>query len=199
MSDETSDARLRADARRNRRTVLDAAVALLAQRPQATMQEVADASGLGRTTVYRHFPRRQDLIDALFEEVLREAGETIEQAVGKAQNARELLCDLGPRIIAIGDRYRFLDAHPELRERTLSGADGGDQRLEDFLRRAQERGELRADLPVAWMLTTLRGLGIVAMIEVSAGRTTVEEAGRNVGETCASAFSANVASSVGGK
>jgi AcrR family transcriptional regulator len=199
MTDETSDARLRADARRNRRTVLDAAVALLAQRPQATMQEVADASGLGRTTVYRHFPRRQDLIDALFEEVLREAGETIEQAVGKAQNARELLCDLGPRIIAIGDRYRFLDAHPELRERTLSGADGGDQRLEDFLRRAQERGELRADLPVAWMLTTLRGLGIVAMIEVSAGRTTVEEAGRHVGETCASAFSANVASSAGGK
>jgi AcrR family transcriptional regulator len=199
MSDETSDARLRADARRNRRTVLDAAVALLAQRPQATMQEVADASGLGRTTVYRHFPRRQDLIDALFEEVLREAGETVEQAVREADNARELLCDLGPRIIAIGDRYRFLDAHPELRERTLSGADGGDQRLEDFLLRAQERGELRADLPVAWMLTTLRGLGIVAMIEVSAGRTTVEEAGRHVGETCASAFSPLVAPSAGGK
>jgi AcrR family transcriptional regulator len=199
MSDETSDARLRADARRNRRTVLDAAVALLAQRPQATMQEVADASGLGRTTVYRHFPRRQDLIDALFEEVLREAGETVEQAVREADNARELLCDLGPRIIAIGDRYRFLDAHPELRERTLSGADGGDQRLEDFLLRAQERGELRADLPVAWMLTTLRGLGIVAMIEVSAGRTTVEEAGRHVGETCASAFSPLVGPSAGGK
>jgi AcrR family transcriptional regulator len=199
MSDQTSDAGLRADARRNRRTVLDAAVALLAQRPQATMQEVADASGLGRTTVYRHFPRRQDLIDALFEEVLREAGETIEQAVRHAKNARELLCDLGPRIIAIGDRYRFLDAHPELRERTLSGTDGGDQHLEDFLRRAQERGELRADLPVAWMLTTLRGLGIVAMIEVSAGRTTVEDAGRHVGETCASAFSTHAVTPAGGK
>src|SRR5690349_24467077 len=100
MTEETSEARLRSDARRNRRTVLDAAVALLAQRPQATMQEVADASGLGRTTVYRHFPRRQDLIDALFQEVLREAAATVEEALRDATTPRELLCDLGARIIA---------------------------------------------------------------------------------------------------
>jgi len=104
MTEETTDARLRSDARRNRRTVLNAAVALLAQRPQATMQEVADASGLGRTTVYRHFPRRQDLIDALFTEVIREATGTTEEALRSAGSARELLCELGPRFIAIGDR-----------------------------------------------------------------------------------------------
>jgi AcrR family transcriptional regulator len=190
MTDETTEARLRSDARRNRRTVLDAAVALLAQRPQATMQEVAEASGLGRTTVYRHFPRRQDLIDALFEEVLREAADTVEEALSSASSPRELLCELGPRIIAIGDRYRFLDAHPDLRERALAGEESGDQDnpLEAYLSAAQRRGEVRTDLPVTWMLTTLRGLGVVAMVEVSAGRMSVEEAGRHVGETCASAF-----------
>jgi AcrR family transcriptional regulator len=191
MTEDTSDARLRSDARRNRRTVLDAAVALLAQRPQATMQEVADASGLGRTTVYRHFPRRQDLIDALYEEVLREAAETVQEAVTRAPDARALLCDLGTRIIAIGDRYRFLDAHPDMRERTLEGRrDGGADPLERYLTEAQTRGEVRDDLPVSWMLTTLRGLGVVAMVEVTAGRVTVEEAGRHIGETCASAFAA---------
>jgi AcrR family transcriptional regulator len=188
MTDQTSDARLRSDARRNRRTVLDAAVALLAQRPQATMQEVADASELGRTTVYRHFPRRQDLIDALFEEVLREAAETVQQALDAAGSARELLCELGPRIIAIGDRYRFLDANPELRERALTPNNDGANPLETYLVAAQERGEVRDDVPVAWILTTLRGLGVVAMVEVTAGRMSVEEAGRNLGETCASAF-----------
>jgi AcrR family transcriptional regulator len=193
MTDETSDARLRSDARRNRRTVLDAAVVLLAQRPQATMQEVADASGLGRTTVYRHFPRRQDLIDALFEEVLREAAETVNEALAQAGSARELLCDLGTRVIAIGDRYRFLDAHPEVRDRTLAGEnamDGAENPLEEYLLQAQRRGEVRDDIPVRWMLTTLRGLGVVAMVEVSAGRLSVEEAGRHVGETCATAFTA---------
>lgn len=189
MRHETSEARLRSDARRNRRTVLDAAVALLAERPQATMQEVADASGLGRTTVYRHFPRRQDLIDALFEEVLREAAETVTEALDAATSARALLCDLGPRIIAIGDRYRFLDAHPELRERALGPNELATNPLEEYLRGAQDRGEVRRDVPVSWMLTTLRGLGVVAMIEVTAGRMTVEDAGRQVGETAASAFS----------
>lgn len=193
MSDDTSEARLRSDARRNRRTVLDAAVTLLAQRPNATMQEVADASGLGRTTVYRHFPRRQDLIDALFEEVLREAAETVNEALAQAGTARELLCDLGTRVIAIGDRYRFLDAHPEVRDRTLAGEnamDGAENPLEEYLSDAQRRGEIRGDMPVTWMLTTLRGLGVVAMVEVSAGRLSVEEAGAHVGETCATAFAA---------
>ena len=188
MTEETTAARLRSDARRNRRTVLDAAVALLAQRPQATMQEVADASGLGRTTVYRHFPRRQDLIDALFAEVIREAADTIEDALRSTASARELLCELGPRFIAIGDRYRFIDAHPELRVRALNPIDEITNPLEAYLGEAQARGEIRGDLPVAWILTTLRGLGVVAMIEVNAGRMTVEEAGRRVGETCASAF-----------
>lgn len=188
MTEETTDARLRSDARRNRRTVLDAAVALLAQRPQATMQEVADASGLGRTTVYRHFPRRQDLIDALFAEVLREAAATITEALRTASSARELLCDLGPRFIAIGDRYRFIDAHPDLRERALNPAEEIASPLAAYLTKAQERGDIRDDLPISWILTTLRGLGVVAMVEVNAGRMTVEEAGRRVGETCAAAF-----------
>jgi AcrR family transcriptional regulator len=192
MTDDPNEATLRSDARRNRRTVLDAAVALLAERPQATMQEVADASGLGRTTVYRHFPKRQDLIDALYEEVLTDAATTVQQAVDQAGSARALLCDLGPRVIAIGARYRFLDAHPDLRERTLNATGGEQDRgrdpLHTYLTAAQRRGELRQDLPVSWMLTTLRGLGVVAMIEVAAGRITVEEAGRHVGETCASAF-----------
>ncbi|HET6508420.1 MAG TPA: helix-turn-helix domain-containing protein [Baekduia sp.] len=200
MNDATSDARLRSDARRNRRTVLDAAVALLAKRPQATMQEVADASGLGRTTVYRHFPRRQDLIDALYDQVLTESAQTVHDAIEAAGNARELLCDLGARIIAIGDRYRFLDAHPELRERTLAGA--GDDRegadpLQDYLAAAQGRGEIRRDVPVSWMLTSLRGLAVVAMFEVNAGRMDVEEAAKHVGETCATAFATTAGNHVG--
>jgi AcrR family transcriptional regulator len=200
MPTEPPDPHPRADARRNRRTVLDAAVALLAQRPQATMQEIADASGLGRTTVYRHFPKRQDLIDALFDEVLREAAATMEEAVKDPRSARALLCDIGERIIAIGDRYAFLDAHPELRERALQGAGAGNaDPLANYLTAAQKRGEVRSDLPVAWMLASLRGLTIVAMVERQAGRMTTEEAGSYVGETLATAFLARAAEDDRGK
>jgi AcrR family transcriptional regulator len=188
MSAGSHEDDLRTDARRNRRTVLDAAVVLLAERPNATMQEIADASGLGRTTVYRHFPRRQDLVDALFVEVLREAWEAIAEALRDDGAAVDLLRVLGPRMIAVGDRYRFLEVHPELRERALTAGDEVGNPLATRLTEAQARGELRDDMPVSWMLTTLRGLAVVAMIEVTAGRLSVAQAGDLLGETLAAAF-----------
>jgi AcrR family transcriptional regulator len=179
---------LRADARRNHRTVLDTAITLLAERPQATMQEVADASGLGRTTVYRHFPRRQDLIDALFVEVLREARAAVADVLRTPESVRDVLCALGPKFIAIGDRYRFLDAHPELRERALTPNEEAGEPLAEYLTRAQLRGELRTDVPVPWMLTAVRGLAVAAMVELTAGRLELADAGRLLGETLADAF-----------
>jgi AcrR family transcriptional regulator len=179
---------LRADARRNHRMVLDTAITLLAERPQATMQEVADASGLGRTTVYRHFPRRQDLVDALFVEVLREARAAVADVLRAPASAREVLCALGPKFIEIGDRYRFLDAHPDLRERALTTREEVGEPLAEYLSRAQLGGELRPDVPVPWMLTALRGLAVAAMVDLAAGQLDVADAGRLLGETLADAF-----------
>ena len=190
MSQDHDD-HLRADARRNRRIVLDAAVTLLADRPQATMQEVADASGVGRTTVYRHFPTRQDLVDALFVQVLREGRGAVAEVVAMEGSAHDILCELGPKLIEIGDRYRFLDAHPELRERALSVRAGLDDPLAAYLTEAQARGELRDDVPIEWMLTTLRALAVAAIVDLAAGRLGVKEAGRLLGTTYAAAFVAS--------
>jgi AcrR family transcriptional regulator len=181
----------RADARRNRRQVLETAVTLLAERPQATMQEVAEASGVGRTTVYRHFPTRQDLVDALFVEVLDEGRAAVAEVVATDAPAHDVLCALGPKLIEIGDRYRFLDAHPELRERALTVRAGLDDPLAAWLATRQERGELRGDVPVEWMLTTLRGLAVAAIVDLAAGHFDVEEAGRLLGTTYASALEAS--------
>jgi serine phosphatase RsbU (regulator of sigma subunit) len=55
----------RADARRNRARILDAAEALLAGDARATMAAVAEAAGVARSTLNRHFPTRRDLDRAL--------------------------------------------------------------------------------------------------------------------------------------
>jgi AcrR family transcriptional regulator len=55
----------RTDFARNRQQILEAAKALLAESPGATMAQVARAAGLGRSTVYRHFADRGELVDAL--------------------------------------------------------------------------------------------------------------------------------------
>jgi AcrR family transcriptional regulator len=70
--------RKRADARRNERTLLDAAAAVfVASGVEAPVRRIAAEAGVGTATIYRHFPTRADLIIAVYEhqvEGLAEAG-----------------------------------------------------------------------------------------------------------------------------
>jgi serine phosphatase RsbU (regulator of sigma subunit) len=57
--------RRRSDAALNRTKLLEAARHLLARNPEASMAEIASEAGLGRGTAYRHFPKRDDLVEAV--------------------------------------------------------------------------------------------------------------------------------------
>jgi AcrR family transcriptional regulator len=60
---------LRADAARNRAKVLEAARAAFAEHgAEAQMEDVARRAGVGVGTIYRHFPTKQALLEALVEE-----------------------------------------------------------------------------------------------------------------------------------
>jgi AcrR family transcriptional regulator len=68
---------MRADVRRNRRRLLDAAIALiLEQGGEPSRDSVAQRAGTGVATLYRHFPDRQALLRAVVLDVL---DRTIEQ------------------------------------------------------------------------------------------------------------------------
>jgi len=57
----------RADALRNRERILDAAERLLQQSPSAAVADIAAAAGISRSTVYRHFADRGQMIAAIAE------------------------------------------------------------------------------------------------------------------------------------
>jgi AcrR family transcriptional regulator len=65
----SGDRPLRADAQRNFVALVDAAKTVFAQSGvDAPAKEIADAAGVGVGTVYRHFPRRSDLVIAVFKQ-----------------------------------------------------------------------------------------------------------------------------------
>ncbi len=80
MAGERSPAtsRGRADAHRNRQTLVDAAARVFVDSGvEASDREIAGAAGVGMGTIYRHFPTRADLIVAVYRhqvEACAEAG-----------------------------------------------------------------------------------------------------------------------------
>ena len=76
------DRPLRADAERNRRRILAAARQLFAARGLGvSLDEIAAEAGVGVGTVYRRFPDRDLLIDALFEERIDEIAQAARDAL----------------------------------------------------------------------------------------------------------------------
>jgi AcrR family transcriptional regulator len=60
---------LRADAQRNRATLIAAARAVFTERgSDASLEAIARRAGVGVGTLYRHFPTRQDLIESVYVE-----------------------------------------------------------------------------------------------------------------------------------
>src|SRR5215210_2355552 len=146
---------MRADARRNRHAVLEAGARLLAERSTASMQEIADASGVGRTTVYRHFPAREDLLSALVEQVSDEVIDRSAAALSGGDPAPQALRRLAADVVNLGVRWRFLR---DQRTRVLSRIQQSDRDFLEWVAAAQRRGELRSDFDPEWIVAATRGL-----------------------------------------
>ena len=84
---EAEDGRpLRADAARNRERILVAASKVFADRGlEATLDDVADHAGVGVATVYRRFPNKEALVEAIFEKAVDDMAELAVEAA----NARD--------------------------------------------------------------------------------------------------------------
>ncbi|PUB31721.1 TetR family transcriptional regulator [Promicromonospora sp. AC04] len=68
MTQNTASRPLRADAQRNIDALLDAAKAVFGTSGvDAPAKEIADVAGVGVGTLYRHFPKRSDLVKAVFQ------------------------------------------------------------------------------------------------------------------------------------
>jgi AcrR family transcriptional regulator len=157
---------LRADAQRNRDRLLAAAVRALSQGGEATLESIAKDAGVGIGTLYRHFPTREALVEAVY------------------RNELTRLCDAAPLLLesAPADRAmrvwmdRFVDymttkrgMADALRAVVASGGnpfahsrDSLTGAISALLTAGAKEGSLRTDTDPADVLTALSGVSLAA-------------------------------------
>jgi len=83
---------MRADARRNRELIVETARSVFrAQGYDAPLDLIAKQAGVGPGTLYRHFPTREDLIDAVMQQWVERVEETTEKVLAFEGAPRDLL------------------------------------------------------------------------------------------------------------
>ncbi|MBT2227677.1 TetR/AcrR family transcriptional regulator [Nonomuraea sp. NEAU-A123] len=158
---------LRADARRNRARVLDSAEAVFAAAgPAASMEEVARHAGVGVGTIYRHFPTKEALFEAIvvsrYERLAEEA-----DSLASAADAGAAFFGLFTRMVEeAATKKAFADtlvragvdvkAATSASGRKLVHAFGG------LLARAQGAGAVRDDADITEVMAILAGMTLAA-------------------------------------
>lgn len=105
MQTESARARAMSDTR-NR--ILDVALEVLGQNPDAGMSEVASAAGVVRRTVYGHFPARADLVRSLAQRAVDEITVVLADVDATGAPADVVWIDFIDRLWPVTRRYRVL-------------------------------------------------------------------------------------------
>ncbi|HEX6857456.1 MAG TPA: helix-turn-helix domain-containing protein [Streptosporangiaceae bacterium] len=159
---------LRADAKRNQQRLLSAAAGTFADRgaDSASLEEIARRAGVGIGTLYRHFPTRQALLEAVYQD----------QIEALRARADELIATTDP-VSALSGWLLAVTAWSKTKHTLVSAlmatSDGESQvrsycaklirdTAEDLVTRAQKAGQIRADASADDMLKLTHGIAFAA-------------------------------------
>jgi AcrR family transcriptional regulator len=186
--------RRRADAERNNAAIITAATDLFAREPDASMTDIARAAGVGRVTLYAHFPSREDVVRAVLQQAIDQSTEIIEGArsteLPPADALAHLIRTTWPLIGQFGRLYnaarRSLPA-----EEVRQLHDPPMAHVRELIVQGRDAGRFRTDLPVEWLVSTVYALLHAAMEEVSAQSFSHAEAGEALVKTLLGALRAD--------
>jgi AcrR family transcriptional regulator len=147
---------------RTRTVVLDAAATLLAERGYAgfTMDALVERTGVSKTTMYKHWPSRTDLIAATIramavDPTAPDTGDVRDDLIALTMDSLDAYT--GPRWSGLASVQEAATHDPELRASLRSTVGDRFAAPRAVLERAVRRGQLRAGLDVDTAVTILIG------------------------------------------
>jgi AcrR family transcriptional regulator len=132
-----------------RNRILDVALEVLGQNPDAGMGDIASAAGVVRRTVYGHFPTRTDLVRTLAQQAVNEIEAVLTEVNVSEGAADEVWVDFIARLWPLIHRYRVLVAlrRGEYGEEIHALLGPVDKTLADLVERGQDSQLFGRHLP----------------------------------------------------
>jgi AcrR family transcriptional regulator len=142
---------MRADAKRNYERLVAAARTVFAQLGGgASMESIAKEAGVGVGTLYRHFPKRIDVVEAVYREDVDELMDVAQSVVVTMEPWPALVAWLEAFVLYASGKRRFLNELHEAFEKNPDLRVAARERIESalsiVLTRAQEAGVVRQDI-----------------------------------------------------
>lgn len=155
--------RMRADARRNYQRLLAAGRAVLTERgSEASMEEIAKAADVGVGTLYRHFPRRIDLVEAVYREdvdglvsLAADLADTAEPWDGLVQWLQAFVRYAQSKRVFLTELREAFEKNPDFK---LDSRDKIANAAATVLSRAQQAGVARTDIDQADLMQLVGGM-----------------------------------------
>jgi AcrR family transcriptional regulator len=141
---------LRSDAERTVRTILEAAERVLSKNPSASMEQIAEAAGVARTTVHRRFASRDALVSAMEGWATRQFAAAVDSANPETAPPLVALYQVTASVLRVKIDWGFAMSRASSDPEVARVHSEVEDRCERLFLKAQATGLLRADVDPAW-------------------------------------------------
>lgn len=157
--------------------IVAAGFAVFSRDPSASLSVVAEAAGVGRATLHRYFPSRDNLLGELARIAVLEMDDAVEAACADAQTAADVLEMSLHALVPLADRHGFLG-------HLTADVDGAHQvefrrqqsETEEMFEAAKEEGVFDRAVPTSWLVQAHEFLLYAAWESIRTGKATADQA-----------------------
>lgn len=135
------------------------------------MAEIAAKAGVGRATLYRFFPTRDDLVRTLALESLRQIDEATKMIPYDTLSAEQALAAIVETIVPLGDRFHFLATEPAVLNDPdfMAGSSRQRNELAELVEAMKAEGSIDRAVSTAWAVAAIEALIYAAWSSVDDG------------------------------
>jgi len=172
---------LDARAKRSQQSLLRAGLELLNTNGEASLSDIANHAGVGRTTLYRQYETREKLISAIAIyclETIEEASAPIESQAKSAMEAIRLLFE---QLMPLTQEFQFLLNLEQLVENdpeVTAINKKQKQEMIELLEYGKTHGEFNSSLPNAWLLNLIESLFYIGWLQQKNEGASAQEAAK---------------------